>query len=174
MILAPTIAAQYLAIRVTVAALAESATPPWWRTSAWSPVARRLLEEQLFPRTYINALIQATTVVARRDHDESLGRLGAYHLFRLPPELEAQVIDRHSIDEHVDALTIRATEGTLGLATLLELAGEARAVGERGPVKCGVASDLAAPDAPGLIASHYVAAFQNGWRVVPYFEWSTR
>jgi hypothetical protein len=172
--LAPTIAAQYLAIRVAVAALAESATPPWWRTNAWSPVARRLLQEQLYPRTYTSALIHATTLVARRDHDDSLGRLGAYHLFRLPPELEAQVMGRSLVNKQVVDLTVRATEGTLDLNTLLDLSGGMPADAHRGPVKCGVASDVENPGTPGLVAAHYAAALENGLKVVPYFGWDGR
>ncbi len=56
--------------------------------------------ERIFPRRYVAAALESTTVAAGRDHDANVGAR-SYHLFRLPPHLEdrlAEVIAEGALD----------------------------------------------------------------------------
>ncbi len=163
---------QYLHLRIAILALAEKASPPWWRSQAWSAIAKRLLQEQLFPRTYVGAALRSTAMVARLNHDASLGPLGAYHLFRLPADLETQVADSKSLDEETMALAVSAMDGSANLLEVLRgIAGAVHTSTAVGPIRCGTESDLRTPKAPGAMASCYATAFEEGSSVVPYFDW---
>ena len=51
------------------------------------PIGFRFLET-IFPRTTRAAVLRSTSEAACIVHDRSLGCMGNYHLFRLPPALE--------------------------------------------------------------------------------------
>lgn len=88
--------------RYLAASLGESATTPWWRTEALTPVGQRLLV-RLFPRTPLCARLETAGRAAAIEHDNHIGRVGAYHLFRLPIADETVVRD-HLHTPGADAL----------------------------------------------------------------------
>ena len=79
-----------LRLRAVVLALGESVTPAWWRTEFMNETGLRFLE-RLFPRTTFHAAVHAAGKAASEAHDRAVGRVGVYHLFRLPEPLEIEL-----------------------------------------------------------------------------------
>ena len=77
-----------------------------------------------FPRTSMLSAIQGATEVARRVHDEHIGKRGAIHLFRLPYEAELLVFERLRENERQQETRVITvpTGKDEALATLRELA----------------------------------------------------
>jgi hypothetical protein len=165
------LASRLVRARFLVAALGESATPPWWRSRATSPTGQRFLA-RLFPRTHLRASLETATRAARLEHDGRIGRIGVYHLFRLPSPVEAM------IDEHLQQATLleqlheiaRVDSQDARLAALGVLADAAAAAGATGPVSCGAVRDLDRSDLLGRICATYLAGFRSGRPVYPYAE----
>jgi predicted NBD/HSP70 family sugar kinase len=76
--------------RVIVAGGGETAMPPWWRSKALTPAGGRMLE-RLFPRTVQSARLETSRRAAAIEHDAHIGRIGTFHLFRLPTGDEAVI-----------------------------------------------------------------------------------
>lgn len=154
--------------RYLVASLGESSSPPWWRSEATTPAARRMLE-RLYPRTVQAASLEVAVRAAGKLHDDRLGRLGSYHLFRLPTAQEV------ALREHVTS-----PEGSILLGELASIASESDrlaaltqiAQGEQGqlpgPVRCGAIRDLRHGQALQRICAVYLAGFQSATPVYPY------
>lgn len=127
--------------RFLVASLGESASPPWWRTTALSPIGQQFLV-RLFPRTATGAGLEMASRGAGIEHDSHIGRLGAYHLFRLPVAEEIAVQDllrlprAAAILQELAALPV----GPDRLAALSALAGAESVAGAHGPLHCGAAN----------------------------------
>ena len=157
--------------RFLVASLGESASPPWWRSQATSAVGQRMLG-RLFPRTTVAASLETASRAARLEHDAHLGRLGAYHLFRLPVGDEAAILDQMRSAHIGEGLqSLAALDGTdERLRALGELAGSARASATPGPVHCGAVDDLRRGSALAQVCAAYLAGFRAGTPVYPYLE----
>lgn len=157
--------------RLLVASLGESTSPPWWRSQATSPVGMRMLE-RLFPRTSITAVLETASRAASLEHDARIGRIGTYHLFRLPVAEEVAVRDflctvagRRSL-EHL----VRLENADARLEALAELAGDEPAPGSRGPVQCGSVAALFRGRAFCRLCAAYTGGFRAGTPVYPYLE----
>ena len=155
--------------RFLVAALGEAASPPWWRSRATTEVSGRWLE-RLFPRTAVGAALEIAGRAARLEHDARIGRIGAYHLFRLPPALEVRL--REGLRDGSLALGSAAMLKTDDerLAGLSELAGAEAAVPAAGPIGCGSVDTLARGRALQRVCAAYVGAFRAGTPAYPYLE----
>lgn len=160
-----------LKARLLVAMLGESASPPWWRSQATSPTGQRLLA-RLYPRTYVSAGAQTAGRAARREHDARIGRVGAFHLFRLPSADESLIAERLgdlAFQRRLgEIVALPGIEERLGL--LKELAGRAKATVSPGPVLHGTIDELRSGVAFGRICATYAAAFRTGSPSYPYLE----
>jgi hypothetical protein len=78
---------QFAQLRLLVGYLGQRKQSGWWDCDFLGPLGFRFLET-VFPRTARTAALQSTSEAACTVHDHSLGRVGNYHLFRLPPALE--------------------------------------------------------------------------------------
>ena len=78
---------QLALLRLVVGYLGQRKLSGWWDCDLLSPTGFRFLET-IFPRTACAAALRSTTEAACTVHDRALGRVGNYHLFRLPPTLE--------------------------------------------------------------------------------------
>jgi hypothetical protein len=155
--------------RLLVAALGEAASPPWWRSQAMTEVSGRWLE-RLFPRTALGAALEVAGRAARLEHDARIGRTGAYHLFRLPPAVEADLQERMrngSLDLTSWA-ALRTREERL--RALGELAGAEPIVPVAGPVNCGSVDGLSRGRALQRLCAAYAGAFAAGAPAYPYLE----
>jgi hypothetical protein len=157
--------------RFLVASLGEDATPPWWRSQATSAVGQRMLG-RLFPRTTVAASLETASRAARLEHDAHLGRLGVYHLFRLPVDDEAAILDQmrsaHTSEGLQSLATLDGTEERLRVLGVL--AGGARASAPQGPVHSGAVDDLRRGASLAQICAAYLAGFEAGTPTYPYLE----
>ncbi len=161
-----------LRLRVLVAALGGAAHAKWWRTEFLTVAGLRFLE-RLYPRTRYSAAIQATAAAARVLHDSSIGRGGAYHLFRLPEPIEGHL--------HADAASgalvqvVRDLEPNLGSREALLAQFEASPLelteGAPGPQCIGTLHELRRGTlVVARWAGAYLHAFRNEYKVFPYVE----
>ena len=79
-----------LRLRAVVLALGESTAPAWWKTEFMNETGLRFLE-RIYPRTSFQAAVHAAGKAASDAHDRAVGRIGVYHLFRLPESLETEL-----------------------------------------------------------------------------------
>lgn len=86
----PSLPLLILHLRAVVLALGESVSPAWWKTEFMNETGLRFLE-RLYPRTTFHAAVHAAGKAAGDAHDRAVGRVGVYHLFRLPEFLETEL-----------------------------------------------------------------------------------
>lgn len=152
-----------LKLRLLIGFLGERAQFGWWPT-AFYETSGRLFLEPIFAKTSRVAQYHGVIEAARRHHDEALSA-GAYHLFRLPEEIEQNL--------HMLMLEDggHLTEGACYVDTqtaLDVLAGLASATKRRalGPIAIGSVSDVA--DLLTEIATIYASAFASDAQTIPY------
>jgi hypothetical protein len=160
-------------LRTLVLALGELSQPPWWRTQYLHPTGIRFLE-RIYPRTAFSAAVQATSTVARRVHDRSIGTGGVFHPFRLPSKIENSLISfiRSEDFNPVAAETARFMGNKEMLKDeLLRIAGTATIPRSAiGPYRMGKASALFSDLWAAQSAAVYHAAFSNSETAFPYWE----
>jgi hypothetical protein len=100
-------------------------------------------------------------------HDRALGRVGNFHLFRLPPALEDQ-LDRSIDTINWTEASQRVADSDAAMGRLNELA-DAVITAPEGPVQVGVEQRILTTTAVRELAAHYHAAFRAGIRCFPYF-----
>ncbi|MGB6067045.1 MAG: BrxE family protein [Desulfomonilaceae bacterium] len=160
-----------LRLRALVLALGEAGSPPWWKTEFMNETGFRFLE-RLYPRSYFRAAVHAAGQAACKSHDRAVGRVGVYHLFRLPESLE---VEMHHISTTTDAEFV--SEFRLGLGDpgklmdmLASMSGATKGKEDGlGAQRIGVATDLTKSDAFSKAAAVYVHAFSQGKQGFPYF-----
>ena len=157
--------------RFLVARLGEIASPPWWRSEATSIVGRRMLE-RLYPRTFLTASLETASRAACIEHDLRIGRLGAYHLFRLLIAYEAAIHDQLQLPTTKSLLETTASldgvEQILG--ALSSLVVNENLSMARGPIRCGTTDELRSGRPIQRMCAAYLSAFRGSWTVYPYLE----
>ena len=157
-------------LRVLVAALGESSSPPWWKTTFLSDAGLRLTG-RIFPRSYLSAAVNAVWEVARREHDERVGKGRRYHLFRLQPSpersVQAELMDPAKAERLREVLALEQ-DGLL--EALSALVGTARLRGRGGPTLMGTVRSLSEPGGVSELAAVYRSAFREETVVHPYYE----
>jgi hypothetical protein len=157
---------QLLELRLIVGFLGEKAQFDWWPTSFYEQSGRPFLEP-VFSKTTNLAQYHAVVEAARRLHDEHLNA-GAYHVFRLPEELE-QTLHRLIItntDASFSATSIGSKEEALS-----ELHNMANGKNQDsvGPLAIGTVKKITSSLALEEIAAAYHSAFIGEHRCYPYF-----
>lgn len=167
----PQLAESIIRARFLVATLGEAASPPWWRSQATSPAGQRMLA-RLFPRTHLISRLETASHAARIVHDERIGRIGAYHLFRLPSAYEAAVRDFLYLPEANKILQELAAIDRMEdhLNALPRTTSDRKVAMAQGPVNCGVVQDLARASCLDTICAAYASGFIAGKPVYPYLE----
>lgn len=118
--------------------------------------------ENSFPRSAASAAFQATSEAALRVHDASLGRIGCYHLFRMPLTIEDRLSDGKESHGH----PLCKDDAMKELASMADAAINA----PDGPVQIGVEKKILTETALCELAAHYHSAFSKGTRCYPYFS----
>lgn len=157
---------QLIQLRLVVGYLGQGKQYGWWDCSFLDATGLRFLETT-FPRTARAAGLRSTTEAACTVHDKALGRVGNYHLFRLPPALEDRLehdFERIEWDEAFKHVVSRDD----AMSTLKQLA-DAVVNAPAGPVQVGVEQRILTTTAIRELAAHYYSAFQDGIRCYPYF-----
>lgn len=140
----------------------------WWNCSFLSPEGLETLAYN-FPRTTVSAAVTATAKAAANQHDQAVGAVGVFHLFRLPPAL-AERVHRAWLS------TGGELHGHLGnrdacLAALREISDEETADFGSGARNLGGFRE----DDGALVnrlAASYAKAFSEGYQTFPYFTLS--
>jgi hypothetical protein len=161
------ITSDFTRLRLAVGFLGQRKQSGWWDCDFLDPTGLRFLE-MTFPRTARQAALRSTTEAAARIHDQALGRIGSYHLFRFPVALEG------GLESAVDTLKCEITSPIVqsrdtAMAELKRLA-DSLVKAPEGPVQVGVESRMLTTTAVREVAAHYYSAFQEGIHCFPYFS----
>lgn len=127
--------------------------------------------ERLYPRTFFNAAVHAAGKAATEAHDKAVGRVGVYHLFRLPETLEIE-INRMSLDsdqEFIPLFRARLGQSDKLLEILSRLFHSQENVGDLGARRIGAYEDLNKIAYCEKMAAFYHYAFSEGKLGFPYF-----
>jgi hypothetical protein len=162
----PTLTLKLIKLRLLVGFLGEKRQANWLDCSFLDATGRRFLETT-FPRTAFSAALRSTTEAARLLHDSRIGRVGVFHLFRLPVDtedaLESQIADL----PNEDALSwISSRETALEELGRMD---EAHVTAPQGPIQVGVEKKILVPSSISELAAHYHSAFAGNFQCFPYF-----
>ena len=158
-----TLLSQLLDLRLLVGFLGERTQFDWWPTAFYEPSARPFLEP-IFAKNSAVAQYHGVVGAARRLHDEHLS-VGAFHLFRLPEEVEH---DLHSMAQAgISLSSAPPTNKDAALEALMKLSGEPTETAV-GPLSVGSIRDLLSPALITKTAQAYYSAFSSGNRAFPY------
>ena len=152
-------------LRLAVACLGSGPCHAWWRCDFLSETGLAVAAYN-FPRNPLLASFQATSLAAKHYHDESIGRRGSRHLFRLPTQIEVGL--HQHISQRPEALD-RSLLTKGGAMSFLALLAECEIDPPEGPVQVGGLDDCASKEGLSEMAKHYHAAFRAGRMVLPYF-----
>lgn len=145
--------------------LGEQGQFAWWPTSFFDPSSHLFLEP-IFARTLLTAQYHGVIEAGRRSHDEHLSA-GAFHLFRLPEEMEQ---DLHSLVQAAvsGSLLGPPRDKDSALRELKSLSGSIarKAVG---PSAIGSVREIAEDAKLQEIAAIYCASFETDSQAFPYF-----
>lgn len=146
--------------RVLVALIGSQKNSGWWDCSFMDDTGIKFLANS-FPRSAASAAFHSTIEAAQRVHDSALGKIGCYHLFRLPLSIE-----EHLMEEEISDSGFPSMEDAL--AELNSMAG-AQINAPDGPVQIGVEKRILVETSLSELAAHYHSAFTQGIRCYPYF-----
>jgi hypothetical protein len=147
-------------VRWLVAYLGSKKNFNWWDCSFLDETGLKFLA-MTFPRSADSAALEATLQAGQRIHDAAIGRIGTYHLFRLPTSIQQRLSDAS-----VQQVGLLPKEEAL--AELARL-GDPSIRASEGPVQVGVEKKIVSNDATKELAAHYYSAFQQRIRCYPYF-----
>jgi len=159
-----------LRLRAVVLALGECLRPAWWKTEFMNETGLRFLE-RLYPRTYFHAAIHATGRAASDVHDRAVGRVGVYHLFRLPESLEAEMnrVPPNTDEEFITAFRSALCHPDKLMAMLIPLCGDKEMDVAPGAKRIGTYKELMIAAGFKKTAAVYCHAFAQGKPGFPYF-----
>lgn len=158
--------ATVLKLRLLVGFLGEKKQFNWWDTTFLDATGRRFLET-VFPRTAFEAGLRCATEAARLVHDAQIGRVGAYHLFRFPVEIEDAI--EGQIAQQLDPAWLAFVADRDAADHELQAMSASPVTAPEGPVQVGTEKKVLSPDSLSDMAAHYRAAFAQGIRCYPYF-----
>lgn len=166
----PPLAETIVSVRLLVGALGEKPAAngqSWWPGHFTSGPGLRSLEK-IFPKSWAQAALESVVESARRTHDDRLGALAdrAYHLFRLPDDVEDRVADWL---RRPDVALPVPPDGRDAILQALRAYGVAETAGA-GPLCLGRESRLLQASTYHELAGTYLLAADTGATVFPYFE----
>ena len=153
-------------MRLLVGYLGEQTRAGWWNTSLLDGIGIRFLEST-FPRTARLAALRSASDAACSVHDQALGRVNTYHLFRLPSGAEDHL---ENVIAHIDwSVTWPLVSSRETAMESLKILADTHIKAPEGPVQVGVQRRLLTSTAIKELAAHYHSAFTDGIRCFPYF-----
>lgn len=152
---------------MAVGFLGEQTSAKWWNSSFCGASSKPFLAP-VFPRTYINAQFHGLTVSAARVHDAQIGIGGAFHLFRLPEDLERQL---HDLINSEAAGEIAKVSQSLDTAKdFLHDFGKGIEKIAVGPIRVGTVSSLQTIPVWRDVAAYYLTGFEKQTKTLPFFS----
>lgn len=158
---------QWLRVRVAVGYLGEESQFNWWPTKFYTTWSSTFLDP-VFSRSRDVARYHGVREAARRSHDNSVGIGRAFHLFRLPEEIEHSLHELMGSDASQD-LAIHLTDRDSVLDSIHRPGPSASHITE-GPALIGSIERVFSKSGLHTLAEHYFGAFSNGVRAYPYFS----
>jgi hypothetical protein len=157
---------QIVRLRLLVGFLGERRQSNWWDCGFLDATGTGFLQ-RTFPRSFLLAALRSTTEAARLVHDSRIGRVGVFHLFRLPVETEDQL---EACVPEADYAPVGGG-GLMRDSTLEELGRltKSRLTAPQGPVQIGVPEKILTPTSVSELAAHYHSAFMGNFQCFPYF-----
>jgi len=153
-------------LRLLVGFLGEDRSARWWDSGFLDSTGCRFLSAT-FPRTFLVAGIRSATEAARLVHDSQIGRVGVFHLFRLPVDMEDR-LEVH-LAEVPDSWAKPALSDRNDALIELRQFAESRISAPKGPVQIGVPGKILTTASVSELAAHYESAFSGGFQCFPYF-----
>lgn len=154
-------------LRACVGFLGERGQDRWWRSSFFDEASGAFLSP-VFARTQMLAQVAGVTRAAALVHDKWIGVGDAYHLFRLPEDVEQAIhraLHAPALGERIAAITASRTAA----AEFLREHGAPPAKPSQGPTRLGAVADLRKAGAWASVAGMYARAFEGGSPVYPFF-----
>lgn len=158
---------QLVILRAVVGFLGEKLQYGWWTSAFFSPGSKAFIEP-IFPRTQILAQYLGVTSAATIKHDEHIGIGNAFHLFRLPEDME-QSLHAAAQGPAAQSISKYTSSKEVAFKYLKDLAGKTIKQAE-GPVKLGPLTELRSVATWKKIATYYAAGFENETQVFPFFS----
>lgn len=162
---------QALYLRALVLALGECVHPKWWKTEFMSETGFRFLE-RLYPRTYFSAALTAAGKAACDEHDKAVGRVGVFHLFRLPEIMESEIAKSLNNGSGEFVTAFRAALGDqkslLNMICNLFDCESADSVSP-GAQLFGSEEDVMTITGMSILAEAYLTSFTRGESCYPYY-----
>ena len=160
---------QWIGLRLIVGYLGEKAQQNWWPTSFYEPSSRLFLGPT-FPRTFPQAQYYGVCEAARRLHDSRIGMGNAFHLFRLPTEMEQDGYHLLQNGMLTDGF-VPPTDVSAALESLAELGHRSRDQLDTAPAGPHLVGAWTTPVTEATLAEFagaYLRAFRDGTQVFPY------
>jgi hypothetical protein len=150
-------------MRIAVGLLGEKARASWW-SSAFFSDASGMFITPLFPRTFLLAQAHGVTAAAMRIHDERIGIGQAFHLFRLPEDLESGV--HHCLVNSFASVWDHVNDADSAQAFLDRFE---HVSSEPGPSLVGGLASIRSQESWESVGARYAAGFRQREAVCPYF-----
>tara|TARA_R110002096_G_scaffold70955_6_gene169926 strand:- start:819 stop:1349 length:531 start_codon:yes stop_codon:yes gene_type:complete len=155
-----------LHLRAIVGFIGQENLKGWWDTSLLETTGIRFLET-IFPRSARLAALNSTVEAAGKVHDEATGRMGLFHLFRLPISLEDRISE---VSRTVDlSEVLRGCEDIDSAIDRLKGFAPSGVSASEGPVQIGVERNILTKNSVEELAAHYSSAFDQEIQCFPYF-----
>lgn len=159
--------------RVLIGYLGESNQFNWWGSSFYIPSSIAYLSP-IYPRTVFLAQYNGVCEASRKIHDEHIGVGRSYHLYRLPDAIERQVfkcIQQKQIESTLNMMIQNTESAMSALKDLIEETGGSDKVDHNeGPINVGHYSQESLESNLPKIITHYLDAFNNGYKCYPYLR----
>lgn len=152
-------------LRAAVGLLGEQAQ--WWNSTFCSANGKVFLSP-VFPRTYILAQLQGVSDAAALVHNDRIGVGNAFHLFRLPEDLE-QGLHNIACGEAAQEISEVIHSDDSAIQFLRKCAGSV-CKDAVGPVMVGQVSSLREASSWRDVAAFYVSAFEKHNEAFPFFS----
>jgi hypothetical protein len=125
---------------------------------------------RMFPRTVLGASLETVTRAAAIVHDQQIGRMGAYHLFRLPVAEEialAELLRTPESDALLRAVADMA-DRQVRIGALAALAAGDASTDAYGPVHIGTPTGLRRGKTLQRLCAAYLGAFTAERTAFPF------
>lgn len=155
-----------LTLRITVGFLGQKQFGGWWNCAFLDATGLRFLQTT-FPRSAPSAAVHSLTEAACRVHDDALGKIGLFHLFRFPISIEDRL--EELLPTVVGSSIYEAGPSQEAAMSVLRELADALITAPPGPVQVGVERQIVTRNSINELAAHYLSAFQQGIRCFPYF-----
>ncbi|MGI8544543.1 MAG: BrxE family protein [Aridibacter sp.] len=155
----------YLNLRLLIGFSGEKAE--WWSTNFFTESYESFLQP-VFPKATRLARYHGVIEAARRVHDDLVGVGNAYHLFRLPENIE-QDLHQTLVQKQADKDFFGGFNSQESAFKLLQEFSDGEGIANEGPILIGKTNTISTEKSVQLLSQLYLSAFQKGIISFPYF-----